>query len=468
MCTNTAAAVYSNVHYFQLFLPRMRRTIFSFSSGSLNKWFLFCMLLMLGQMYLNTGTLSGYAATLDKPALYNGYYVNYDWPQYVFNYNFMMGKSALTWQGGAVLRRELLFIIGYPFYKMFGFYAGGMITIVLTLISTLFFFFRFVEKRFGENATKVAMVLLCTYTGIMYWIGSPFVHNLIVPICLWIYMLMTMMRERGFRFNIAAVCIIGILFTGYDLIALFGPAILIFILFHRKFSPGKRVLLELVAVAAFIIPQLLIKWWLLAQGGHMTQGNDNSFSIIMNAYLNFFNEVDLWIQRVKLMPDTLVHSFFFSNFFVLPILFGVCWLFGRLVFKFRLNLVERCILFNIILLFIFNNAAPPYEGEWQMWGGWLARLYQSVFIVYLMFIIRLSAFIYSQYRFRILHTGIIGLAVTFNLVINLGGFFASPLTSYVYACFYIHGSGDSMVKNIKYYGARPLGFPVHYAHEIHD
>ena len=446
----------------------MWRSLFSFSSKSLNKWCIICFTALLIQMYFNTGTLSGYAATLDKPALYNGYYVNYDWPQYVFNYNFMMGKSPLTWQGGAVLRRELLFIIGFPFYKLFGFYAGGMVTIVLSILITLFCFFRFVETRFGEAATKVAMVLLCTYTGIMYWIGSPFVHNLIVPICLWIYMLMMRMQKASFRFQVIALCIIGILFTGYDLVALFGPGILLFIAFNKHQRLRSKVALIPISIAAFIIPQLLIKWWLLAQGGVMNQGNDNSFTIIINAYLNFFNEIPIWIDRIKLMPSTFVHSYFFSNFFVLPALFVVCWGVGRIFLKFRLNLIERCILFNVVLLFVFNNAAPPYEGEWQMWGGWLARLYQSVFIVFLMYIVRLSAFIYSNYKYKLIYSAIIAIAVAFNLVINLGGMFASPLTSYVYACFYIHGSGDSMVKNIKYYGARPLGFPVHYKHEIRD
>lgn len=100
-----------------------------------------------------------------------------------------------------------------------------------------------------------------------------------------------------------------------------------------------------------------------------------------------------------------------------------------------------------------------------MWGDWIARIYQAVFIVYLMYIVRLSAYIYSQIRFTIIYTTLVILTCFFNVLVNTGGLYASPLTGYIYGKLYKHGSPNSYILNIKYYGARPLGFPEHYETE---
>jgi hypothetical protein len=443
----------------------MFRKIFSFKSRKLNPWFLVCIGLLLVQMYLSTGTLSAYAATRVKPVLYEGYYVNNDWPQYMANYKFITGADHTEWEFGFVLRRQLLYVVGYPFFKAFGFFVGSMITILLCILFSLFFFFKFIEKEFGADATKIAIVLLCTYTGIMYWIGSPFVQNLITPLCLIIYMLLYKMQAGSFKFNTVALFIIGVLFTGYDLLPLFAPGILLLIFFNKHFIFRQRLMLAGVAIFTFALPQLLIRSWLILRGADPNHGNDESYRIIINAYLNIFNQLPTWWMRTQASPSTLYHCFFNSNFFILPILFLVCWGIGRFYLKFKLNMVERCLLVSVLFLFLFNNMAPPYEGEWQMWGDWLARLYQAAFIVYLMYIIRLSAYIYATQRLKIIFTIIIAMAAAMNIIINTGGLYASPVTSYVYYYFYQHGYPESYTWNIRYYGARPLGFPVHYDSE---
>jgi len=444
----------------------MIRNYFRFGTRRLTAWFWTCITALFIQMYFSTGTLSGYAATLEKPAVYKGYYVNYDWPLYVSNYKFIMGADHQEWEHGAVLRRMLLYIIGYPWMRLFGFFVGSMITILLILILTIYFFSRFLEKKFGEFAAITGTMLICTYSGIMYWIGSPFVHNLIVPICIWVYILLYGMSTGGLKSNIRSLIIMGILFTGYDLLPLLGPGIFLFILFNNHFNASLKIILLFVFVIAMLLPQLLIQWWLGMRGLAIHNSNDDTYRIILNSYIHIGQQIPAWINRVKLIPDTFIKCFFHSNFFVLPIFFLICWIIGRLNLKFKMNLVECSLLTGIVFLFLFNNMSPPYEGEWQMWGDWLARLYQAAFIVYLLYIIRLSAYVINHNRGQIIFKSGLFIAIILNLSINLGGLAASPLTSYVYYCFYKHGKENSYSLNIKYYGARPLGFPVHYETEI--
>ena len=109
--------------------------------------------------------------------------------------------------------------------------------------------------------------------------------------------------------------------------------------------------------------------------------------------------------------------------------------------------------------------APPYQGEWQMWGDWIARIYQAVFIVFLMYIVRFSAFVFENKRYSWAFSILLFLTLIFNLVVNTGGLYASPLSSFIYGNFYSHGALNRYTLNIKYYGARPLGFPEHYETE---
>ncbi len=276
----------------------MLSKVFSFKSSVLNKWFLLCLIGLLIQMYLNTGTLSAYAATLEKPTLYAGYYVNNDWPQYVANYKFIIGADPTEWELGFVLRRQLLYIIGFPFFKLFGFFIGSMITILICIIVSIYCFARFIEKEFGKDAARIGLLLICTYSGIMYWIGSPFVQNLITPLCLWIYILLYKMKTGSFRFNIVALFIIGILSTGYDLLPLFAPGILLFLLFNKSFILKQRTVLVLIAIIAFILPQAIIRFWIESRGANLRFSNDETYKILINAYLNLFNQLPTFWLRV--------------------------------------------------------------------------------------------------------------------------------------------------------------------------
>lgn len=178
------------------------------------------LVLLLVQMYLNTGTLSAYAVTLDNPFVMEGYIVNYDYVHYRCNYDFIMGGHVDTW--GWVLRRELFYILSFPFFQLYGFYLGGLLSACIITLLSCYFFIRFVYRNIGIRAAYVIMALLAAYPGIMYWIGSPFAQVMIVPCCCWIYAIMwKMQRSDSLAKHTLYLLIISILFTAYDLFVFF-------------------------------------------------------------------------------------------------------------------------------------------------------------------------------------------------------------------------------------------------------
>lgn len=102
------------------------------------------------------------------------------------------------------------------------------------------------------------------------------------------------MKDGSLKFNISALFLIGILFTGYDLLPLFAPGILLFILFNKNQSIKNRILLIPIAIFAFVVPIFLIRLWLQLRGADLKYGNDDTYRIIINAYLNIFNQIPTW------------------------------------------------------------------------------------------------------------------------------------------------------------------------------
>ena len=85
-----------------------------------------------------------------------------------------------------------------------------------------------------------------------------------------------------------------------------------------------------------------------------------------------------------------------------------------------------------------------------------------------MYIVRLCGSYELETHWRKVFTSMVILSAMAGVYINTGGIYASRVTSYVYASFYKHGRPDTMQRNILFYGARPLGFPVHYSNEVRD
>lgn len=285
--------------------------------------FLASLFLLFIQMYFNTGTLSGYAVTLNNPFVIEGYIVNYDYTHYQCNYNFIMGNPIETWGHGWVLRRELFYILSFPLLKLFGLYNGGTIAAFLITLIGYYTFIKFIYKIFGVKNAYVAIALLASYSGIMYWIGSPFAQIMIVPCCCWIYIIMWKMNETAkLSKHLLYLFIISILFTAYDLSIFFYPAI---ILIYLSKCDWKKLLLSFPII---IIPQILIYWWLKQKGcTEVSSANSGLYGTIIKSYFNFTDFNSEWEMIVN-APKILLSNFLDSSFWFLPLLFLVILVWG--------------------------------------------------------------------------------------------------------------------------------------------
>lgn len=423
---------------------------------SFNIVFLSAFVLLILQMYLNTGTLSAYAVTIDNPYVIGGNIVNYDYKHYQCNYDFIMGEPAEKWNFGWVLRRELFYILAFPFLKIFGFYIGGIIAAITITLISFYAFIRFIYNNLGVQQAYVGVILLSTYPGIMYWIGSPFAQVMIVPCCLLIYMLMWKMNySNKLNKHILFLSLISILFTAYDLILYFYPTIL-FIYFRKQ--QWKKMIISLPIM---LIPQLAMVLWINMRGvTELKSDNTGLYFTIINSYLNP-GDLLSWLHLIFLAPKILLLNYLDSNFWFLPILFIILVVVG-VRNKIWLNTIETGILLSAFAIFIFNNLAPVYSADFLMRGEWIARIYQPIFVALLMYIVRFYGQIYqinpNQKR---VFVGLILTCSLLNIAINLGGCFKSNLTQLAWYRFYQHSSPDAMQKNLKIYGVKPIGFSRH-------
>ncbi len=183
---------------------------------------------------------------------------------------------------------------------------------------------------------------------------------------------------------------------------------------------------------------------------------------ILKSYLSP-KEYAKWFGFLITLPRVLIANFLFSSFFFLPLLFvfvlGLMFSVQRMK---MFTLPEVTILLSILIVFIVNNAAPPYEG-WQMRGDWIARLYQPIFVVLVVPIVRVSQHLCNLpdvvIRKWLVFCGIIVTIIGNGLVV-FGPILNDPwrLSAAIYWRFYQHSPVDSMQINLAKYGRRPLGF----------
>lgn len=415
--------------------------------------FLVSIFVLFLQMWGNSGNLSVYAATLTNPHSMHGYITNYDDIHYEMNYKMLRGKyPADEWRFGYTLRRVGMYIAGYPFFLVGGFYYGGEITSFLLVLLSFIILIRFVNRTYGTRAAYAAMLIAGTYTGIMYWIGSPFAQNTIFPICVVVYILMIKLSQPMTLKQAALIWAgIGLLFTGYDLFIMFMPAVFLFYLFQKNWKWA------LLSALLIFLPQVLVEMILQSVGVHMHNENKDLYALIIRSYFTGFSFPDLWMH-IKQLPGILFYNLMDAGFYLLPALFFISYLIGRLRFGFRLSYIERCILMGIACLWLFLNLAPTYESHWQLRGIDIARIYQPVFIVMLMYPVRLIAHRQetksSTWKLAMPALTLYALCV---FALNMGGWYGSEYTQTMYYRFYRHSDPDAYLKNIELYGRRPLG-----------
>ncbi|MDL5046941.1 glycosyltransferase family 39 protein [Oscillatoria amoena NRMC-F 0135] len=213
----------------------------------------FCLVFAL-QMWLCSGTLAPYAATLANPHLVNDqgdyisiegdtdfntlgcYYIaNYDHKHYIANYKLIDGKPKEEWNWAYLLRRPLLYMVSYPFMKMFGFTGGGFVMAIVLNIAALVWFCLWAKKRWGETASFVGLVLLSAYPATMYWSGMPYPHILITACTLVLTILLYKVWEtRSLRKTAVYSLLAGISFLAYDTYIFFIPAFGLLLLLQKK------------------------------------------------------------------------------------------------------------------------------------------------------------------------------------------------------------------------------------------
>jgi hypothetical protein len=393
-------------------------------------------------LWLASGTLSPYGDQLGSIALEPCHYlVNIDHDQHLGGFYLLAGAEPSYWIGSVVLRRILYPIVAFPFIRLLGFLAGGLICNIVITIAAMLAFARFAGKRFGETAAVAVLWLLATYPGIPYWGGLPYSYAAIVPAALVATILLHRLDgEPPAREVVATALALGLLLLAYDLFAFFVPAAILLLLARRKVLHA--VLLAIVSIA----PMLLVNLTLEQIGVSAVNSNTAGYLTIIRAYLHP-ESMRGWIGNLAHLPVVLAANFLDSNFLFLPLLsllaFALC--------RRCIGRVEGSILLSVLAVFLVNNAAPPYYG-WQLRGVWIARLYQPVLPALILCIARAIAAKPRSLRVAV------AFAVIANAAIAFGPVMMNPVAFYLDYRFYQFGRASVAPELLSLYGRRPLGF----------
>lgn len=413
--------------------------------------------LMLLQMWLASGTLSPYAASHLTPTVVKpcNYLVNLDHPVWKATFDFIDGKEPSTWNWSVVLRRMLYPLLAYPLMSLWGFLWGGFVTNLIIHAFTFLLFAAFIRRNFGDLPALMVSGLLMSYPGISYWAGLPYSYAMIVPCSLLsLTLLWSVYKYDSALWIILASLILGILSLGYDLLPYIGPALLLLLLLRRRF-----LLLPLAALM-LIIPVVSVLWILSHfYGVKLVDDNSGIYLTIINSYLSL-PAFDIWWPVIKALPHMFWHNYLYSNFLVLPLFFIILIIVGRFYLKLKLHPVEWTFALAILLVFIFNNAAPPYASKWQIRSEFIPRVYQPVFVVFLLYTARVFQLLEDK-RIKLFKKSFISLVVMVILLqfaIATGPLTGFRLSNYLYYNFYRHSVPDAIDKNVAKYGKRPLGF----------
>lgn len=427
------------------------------------------MLLMLAGMWVNTGNLTPYAATLPNPyvADYRGelidsatyvrkqadhqktYIVNYDHLLYHANYRMLRGDGREFWWFNNVHRRILYYLAAFPFMRWLGFFVGGfVVTCIITLLSVLYGQ-RHIRKKYGDEGAFFFMLLMSTYPGIMYWCGTAFSQVTVVPLCILFYVLMREYEENPTSRRAWWMSVIfGIGFLGYDLGAFFMPAALLLFCHKRRW-------MHLPLVLVMLAPSVLINMFYAYIGMNVMNANTGIYKNILEAYMHM--DWATFVTNLRAVPDLLWHNYIDSQFRYLG------WL-GLLLLPLTALLKGRqwsaagiSLILGILFIFMFNNMAPAYEG-WAIKGLWVARIYQPVFVV----IVFAAASLFGAAKGKPVYLNLLRMTVMLVFAVNAYAVFAPIAGNYdmvvLYEQFYHHSPHGTFEENIRKYGAKPLGF----------
>lgn len=416
-----------------------------------------CLVLTLG-IWVNTGTLAPLGATLEKPFVWEPckYLLNIDHFHYKASFLMLDGAPRDQWEFSVALRRILYFLLAYPLMKVLGFGAGGLVANVLISIGSLAVFWLALRRRWGENVPFGVLWLLATYPGWFYWAGLPYSYAAIVPASLLCLIVLWRVEELDtWRQALLAGLALGVLFTAYDLLPFFGAAAVLLLLWRRRWM-ACAVLAVAQVVPTVLVSVILARFYAVP----FRNANTEAYFAILRSYLPPIDWQG-WRSLLALLPKVFLDTYAFSNFLFLPILFVIGLAAARWLPRdgrpFRP--AETSVFFAAVLLFLFNNIAPPYPG-WQLRGFWIARLYQPVLVA----MISVLAGLYANARLlpRPVRVGSWA-AILLTIALDSWVVFAPVLgqaepSGFVYYRFYRHAPRPFYAENLRKYGARPIGF----------
>jgi hypothetical protein len=214
----------------------------------------------------------------------------------------------------------------------------------------------------------------------------------------------------------------------------------------------------------------MINKWLLLHVAHADLANENSrfYGTILSAYAHP-RSLAIWARHVAPVFETLFKVFFFSNFTFLPALFLIALVTNLITRRPRMERTERWVLLTAVGLFLFINLAPAYKERWQFHGWGVARIYQPVFGVMLLYVARTAQAFFDERQhaktprkdlvpWRLGVLAFIPLCTLVDASIALGPVTLNPLAEWAYHRFYMNARAPQMRHNLALFGRRPLGF----------
>ena len=405
-------------------------------------------LVLLSAIWLSSGTMAPYAATVGSPTVLEPchYLVNVDQPQYEAPFLLLAGDPSGQWYGSVMLRRILYPLAAFPAVHFFGLMVGGLITTAILHVVALIAFAAFIRRRSGETSAIAIAWLLATYPGITYWAGLPYANAVIVPASLFAFMLLYRLHDSDAFSEIRISSLfLGVIYLAYDLLPIYGVAAIALLLARR------RVGWAVTSAVLQILPTALVLMALQRIEVPALNSNTTPYITIVRAWLVPASDITLWLRYLRELPLLLVRTFLYSNMIVLPMLAVVAFIVGRTRHIRVTHRADLALLITVLAVFLFNNAAPPYYG-WQMRGDWIPRLYQPILPALLMLVARVSAAQTGRWWMQT-----VAAAVLLNASIAFGPVVLNPVSGWVYSKFYQHSPSGAMMANLRRFGRRPLG-----------
>lgn len=406
-------------------------------------------LVLILACWLSSGTLAPYGMQPDDGPCH--YRVNIDHEQFRAVFRMLDGRPANEWSSSVVLRRILHPALAYPWMKAFGFELGGLLFNIALHLATLVALALAMRRFFDARAAVLATWLFATYPGITYWVGLPYSYAWIVPGSIACTIALLWWHDQpSLRRSVGAACVVGVVGLGYDLLPFFGGALLLLIVARRRWRDLAITSLALLAWALLIAKGPSAIFGFPAQNA-----NTAAYGAVVRSYLDAPHRLHGWGALLAALPKVFITCFVFSNFVFFPALF--VWLLllrrQRPVF----HPVALAVLVSVLGLFLFLNAAPPYQGAWQLRGVWIPRLFQPWFVAILVTVAATSVALRRSARHRLLVASVV-LVTALDGAVIAGPFLKlTPLYAGVYEGFYRAWRMDENAAWLSKLGRRPYG-----------